>query len=98
MSAAVPANQGVVLIPARVAWEKISFAVVCKTHSRPSRERYNRERLVVNYTKLHMMGYGYGMYGGMMGGVSVLGIITYLVVIVDAVLLGIWLWQHISKK
>ena len=43
-----------------------------------------------------MMGYGYG--GGGMWGAGILGIITWLVMIVDLVLLGIWLWQHISKK
>lgn len=41
-----------------------------------------------------MMGYG---YGGMMGG-SVLGVITWIVVFVDLVLVGIWLWQQITKK
>lgn len=41
-----------------------------------------------------MMGYG---YSGMWGGGS-LGIITWIVIIVDLVLLGIWLWQHITTK
>lgn len=44
-----------------------------------------------------MMGYGYG-YEGMMGGVGTYGFLTWLVVLVDLVLLGIWLWQQISKK
>jgi len=42
-----------------------------------------------------MMGY----YGGwsMMGGGNVVGVITWLVVIVDLVLLGIWLWKKIKE-
>ena len=47
-------------------------------------------RLVRN--RIHMMGYG------MMGGAGVFGSITWLVIVVDLVLVGIWLWQHISKK
>lgn len=39
-----------------------------------------------------MMGYG---YGGMMGGG--LGSIAALIVIVDLILLGIWLYQQIKK-
>lgn len=42
-----------------------------------------------------MMGY-YGNWG-MMGGVGALGVITWLVVVVDLVLLGIWLWKQINK-
>jgi hypothetical protein len=46
-----------------------------------------------------MMGYGYGYGGwGMADGVGVLGVITWLVVIIDLILAGIWLWQQISKK
>lgn len=41
-----------------------------------------------------MMGYGFS--GSMMGGGW--GVITGLVVTIDLVLLGIWLWQQISKK
>ena len=43
-----------------------------------------------------------GYYGGggwsMMGGMGALGIITWLVVIGDLILLGVWLWQQVSKK
>lgn len=39
-----------------------------------------------------MMGYG---YGGMMGGGF--GSIVALIVLVDLVLLGIWLYKHINK-
>lgn len=41
-----------------------------------------------------MMGFGYG-YGGMMGG---LGLIAWIVVIVDLVLFGIWLYKQINKQ
>ena len=44
-----------------------------------------------------MMGYGYDGWG-MMGGAGFLGVITWLVVIVDLVLVGVWLWQQVSKK
>ena len=40
-----------------------------------------------------MMGYG---EGSMMGGGW--GTVTWLVVMVDLILLGVWLWQQISKK
>ena len=43
-----------------------------------------------------MMGYAYGQT--MMGGAGALGLVTWLVVVIDLVLLGIWLWQQISKK
>lgn len=37
-------------------------------------------------------------YEGMMAGMGVFGSLTWLVIIVDLVLVGIWLWQNISKK
>ena len=40
------------------------------------------------------MDYGWGM----MGGVGVWGFLIGIIVLVDLVLLGIWLWQQISKK
>ncbi len=43
-----------------------------------------------------MMGYGGSV--SMMGGAGLLGTLTWLVIIIDLVLVGIWLWQHISKK
>jgi len=44
-----------------------------------------------------MMGFGYGGYGygGMMGGG--LGVIIHIVVVIDLVLLGIWLYKQINK-
>ncbi len=40
------------------------------------------------------MDYG---YGGMAGGFGTLGFITWLVVLVDLVLLGMWLWKQVKK-
>src|SRR3989344_7479963 len=45
-------------------------------------------------TLTRMMGWE---YGGMMAGAGVFGTLLIVVVLVDLVLLGIWLWQHISK-
>ena len=36
-------------------------------------------------------------YGGMMGGVGVWGGLVGLIVIIDLVLVGIWLWKQINK-
>lgn len=41
-----------------------------------------------------MMGWNYGM---MDGGFGILGSLFALVLLVDAVLLGIWLWKQIQK-
>ena len=41
------------------------------------------------------MGYG---YGGMMGGMGIFGLLIGFIILVDLVLVGIWLWQQISKK
>jgi uncharacterized membrane protein len=44
-----------------------------------------------------MMGYGYN-YGGMMGGGAYgFGLLTWLIVMVDLVLVGVWLWKQIKK-
>ena len=37
------------------------------------------------------------MSGGGLGGGEIFGFLIGLVVLADLVLLGIWLWQHISK-
>ena len=43
------------------------------------------------------MMYGYN-YGGLIGGgYGIFCVITWLVVIVDLVLLGMWLWKQIKK-
>lgn len=42
---------------------------------------------------------GWGSYGGMMGyGAGILGTFFWLVIMVDLILLGIWLWKQINKK
>jgi uncharacterized membrane protein len=43
-----------------------------------------------------MMDYGYG--GMMSGGMGIFGPLVGIIVLVDLVLVGIWLWQQISKK
>lgn len=46
-----------------------------------------------------MMGYLYNGYGGGVGtGFGLFGFIVCLVILIDAILLGIWLYQKISKK
>ena len=42
------------------------------------------------------MGYDGGW--GMMGGGGLFGIITWLVIVVDLILLGVWLWKKIQEK
>lgn len=46
-----------------------------------------------------MMGWGGYGYGGMMNyGFGVLGVILWIVILVDLILLGAWLWKQIQKK
>ncbi len=40
--------------------------------------------------------YGYG--NGMTGGIGIFMLLTWIMVLIDLVLAGIWLWQHITKK
>ena len=42
-----------------------------------------------------MMGWG---YGGMGYGFGVVATIFWLVILIDLILLGIWLWKQINKK
>ena len=42
-----------------------------------------------------MMGWN---YGNMMGGFGIVGSLYSIVVLVDLILLGIWLWKQINKK
>ncbi len=44
----------------------------------------------------HMI--GYDNFGGMMGGFGFLAPIFWIVILVDLILLGIWLWKQIQKK
>lgn len=42
---------------------------------------------------------GWGGYGGMMNsGFGVLGIILWIVVLADLILVGVWLWKQINKR
>jgi len=40
----------------------------------------------------------YGNSWSMMQGAGAIGVITWLLVLIDLVLLGIWLWKQINKK
>ena len=44
------------------------------------------------------MGYGTWGYGSMMSNFGSLGFLTWLVLFIDLILVGIWLWQQILKK
>lgn len=44
------------------------------------------------------MGWNYGMMSGWFGTFNVFGSFVSLVVFVDLVLLGVWLWKQIQKK
>lgn len=43
----------------------------------------------------NMMGYG---YEGMMGGFGLLASLFWIVILVDSILLGVWLWKKITKE
>lgn len=45
-----------------------------------------------------MMGYGNMMNFGGYWGFGILGGLFWLVVLIDLILLGIWLWKQINKK
>ena len=45
-----------------------------------------------------MMGYGYDGWGMMDGGAGIFGTLFAVVVLVDLVLLGVFLWQKIKKQ
>ena len=46
-----------------------------------------------------MMGYGWeNMMGGGYAPFAFTGLILHLVLLIDAILLGIWLWKQIQKK
>lgn len=44
------------------------------------------------------MMFGYGNYGNMMGGFSIVGSVIWIVLLIDLILLGFWLWKQIQKK
>jgi len=37
-------------------------------------------------------------YGNMMGGFGFLASVFWIVILVDMILLGVWLWKQIQKK
>lgn len=44
---------------------------------------------------------GWGNYGGMMSGLGFFGFFMtafYLILLIDLILLGVWLWKQIQKK
>lgn len=41
---------------------------------------------------------GYGDYNAMMGGFGYLGVIFWLALLIDLILLGIFLWKKIQEK
>lgn len=46
-----------------------------------------------------MMGFGYGDVAGYgMGSIGTVGLIFWLVILIDLILLGVWLWKQIQKK
>lgn len=45
-----------------------------------------------------MMGYGNWGYGMMSSGFGVLATVFWLVIFIDLILIGIWLWKQIQKK
>lgn len=45
-----------------------------------------------------MMGTGWGNMMGGWNGVGALGLIFWIILLVDAILLGMWLWKQLQKK
>lgn len=65
----------------------------------------NSQNIVPGGGGFHMMGWnGYGMMNGNYGfnggfsGLWIIAIIIHLIIVVDLILAGIWLWQQISKN
>jgi hypothetical protein len=45
-----------------------------------------------------MMGWNYGYVGSMMGSsFGFFGVLIYIVLLIDLILLGVWLWKKINK-
>ncbi|MEK7163163.1 MAG: hypothetical protein AAB775_00405 [Patescibacteria group bacterium] len=36
-------------------------------------------------------------FNSMMGGIGGFGFVTWLVILIDLILVGVWLWQNVSK-
>lgn len=45
-----------------------------------------------------MMGYGFSNMMNGYGAFGILGTIFWLVILIDLVLLGIWLWKQVNRK
>lgn len=45
-----------------------------------------------------MMGYGNWGYSMMNWGFGAVGSLVWIIVLIDLILLGIWLWKQIQKK
>ncbi|MDP3987556.1 MAG: hypothetical protein Q8P80_00225 [Candidatus Levybacteria bacterium] len=45
-----------------------------------------------------MRQWGYGNMMGLGGGFSVFGSLFLIIVLIDLILLGVWLWKQIQKK
>lgn len=47
-----------------------------------------------------MWGYGWNMmnWGGGFGAFSILGLIFWLILLIDLILLGFWLWKQLQRK
>lgn len=45
-----------------------------------------------------MMGWNYGYTGMMSGGFWFFGSLLWIVIFVDFILLGLWLWKQLKKK
>ncbi len=45
-----------------------------------------------------MMGYGNWGYGTMNSGLGILATAFWLVILIDLILLGVWLWKQVNKK
>lgn len=41
---------------------------------------------------------GWGGNTGMMGGFGVLGTLLWLVILIDLILLGVYLWKQVNKR
>lgn len=44
------------------------------------------------------MGWNYGMMNGNFGAFNLMGSLAGLIILIDLVLLGVWLWKQINKR
>src|SRR3989338_6948439 len=100
----IPAMNSNLSIPLMVA-EKIGTHLRAPPHHKHSNILENvgmnsieKIRLPAVVYWFYMMGYGYGGYGMMDGGVGIFGTLFMAVVLIDLILLGFFLWQKIKKQ